>query len=290
MTCNKWSKPDIKKLKKHFFNMTKKQLLNLFQNRTWVAIETKASRCGIKRDFSKTNVRNKNVCKYGLQPLLGENPIAYYWNGFIMADGSILRRNRGFHSLNYSLSLELSVKDLDHIKKFSKFVNANIMLRTVNAYKKNTKVARVQKNDNNTIPLLINKFNFNKNKTINPPNYLMIKNNNLFIAFIIGFIDGDGSINKKTNTISVECHLTWKKCLQKWFDRLWILSKTKLLTRQMKLPTVKNSYKKDKRVYAQIKISNYNFVNFLKNKAIELNLPILKRKWDRIKNKRSAEK
>jgi hypothetical protein len=53
------------------------------------------------------------------------------------------------------------------------------------------------------------KFNIQENKTINPPKYI-VPNNYLGLSLIIGFIDGDGNINKQykrqDGLIRIKCH------------------------------------------------------------------------------------
>jgi len=49
-----------------------------------------------------------------LSPLLNETLEAYYWMGFIMADGHLSKQNR--------LTVTLAIKDSDHLLKLKEFV------------------------------------------------------------------------------------------------------------------------------------------------------------------------
>src|SRR5271157_3202496 len=153
----------------------------------------------------------------GVEKLLEEIPEAYYWVGLLMADGCIWE--------NIRILLGLQIRDEEHIKKFCNFISSNITHRKIATNGKFHDYCCTSRYDKINIPIIASKFNLKSRKTYNPPNELYIKDDNLFLAFLIGYIDGDGSIcyNKKANTneLSVECHGSWESVLNKWFGRAW---------------------------------------------------------------------
>ncbi|NPV13032.1 MAG: hypothetical protein HPY57_14800 [Ignavibacteria bacterium] len=120
----------------------------------------------------------------------------------------------------------------------------------------------------------IKKYNIQSNKTYNPPNLDSILDDKLF-SLIIGFIDGDGSITKqfkrKDAILRIKCHSSWVFILQKFLLHLYE-------NYNGKIPSVKIN----NQGYACFNITNSIILKNIKNKCLELNLPILKRKWDNI--------
>lgn len=210
--------------------------------------------------------------------LLKETPETYYWIGFLMADGHF-DKDRG------SVALGISNKDIDHLKKFSKLINAKVLV--------GKNYSRVNRQDKIIVPKIIDKFNISNRKTYEPP-VVNIDNDDLFLSFIIGFIDGDGCIDSRTQGIEITCHKSWGDNLNKWFARIWILSKC-ISNGKNKKPEVimqkrLEGYSGRPAIYARIRTNNNTFCMFLKNKAIKMHLPILTRKWNRICDKYSRNK
>jgi len=218
----------------------------------------------------------------GLKRLLENTPEAYYWAGFLMADG-----NFDTHGYANRLTLFLSKLDKKHVIRFSKYIDVkNLEERKA----KNiigprgdeihiNKQFGVRKQDSFNVPIIMKKFDYKVAKSYNPPSDLEIKNNDLFTAFFIGYLDGDGTIGTN-NRLQVTCHTSWEKVLNSWFLRIWNLSKCEILNNVLVLP--KSKIYKNKLV---IGTSNYTFLKYLLEKIKELDLPVLNRKWKRIKNK-----
>lgn len=117
--------------------------------------------------------------------LLKNTPETYYWMGFFIADATFIG-NR--------LKIQLAQKDISHINKIRKFFKYN-------GKNKSTNFSVV---DHNIIPLVKSKFNIKKQKTYNPPNLHKIfktTSPKLIFSFIIGYIDGDGSIYHGTDNV-----------------------------------------------------------------------------------------
>ena len=251
----KWSEEEKKVLKKYYKRKSKKKLMELLPDRSWAAINQYAQKLNIKRSYDI--VRTTNVKK-----LLKETPQAYYWMGFLMADG---------HFTEKRIIVGLSIKDVDHIKNFAKFISANYSEDINSQYGKCCVAAA----NSDIVPLLRKKFKIENNKTHHPCDIKWIKNDDLLLSLIIGFIDGDGSIRKqngrKDNQMTIKCHSSWLFNLQFISDTICKYCDLK-----------PNIARINKYGYAEVNFTNSIILKFLKAKGRELKLPILKRKWDKV--------
>lgn len=254
-----WSNDEIQKLYEFYPSFNKTQLSIIFPSRKWNQISSKANELGIRRN-------NKHLEKIigKTEKLLSENPISYYWIGFLLADGHFSKNNR--------MTITLSIKDKEHLLKLANYLECN--LRT---NKKETNVT-ISILDTYNVRNIKEKFDIHNNKTEFLPKIeqmLKISDINLF-SLIIGYIDGDGSIGKqyKRNDaiLRIQVHKNWlsflhmiNHFLQKYIT-LYINSSAH----------INNSN------YAQLCIANTKFLKEVKNKAIKLNLPIMERKWNNI--------
>jgi hypothetical protein len=113
--------------------------------------------------------------------LLAETNEAYYWAGFIFADGSISKDYKSFN-------MRLSDKDFEHTLKFRKFINYTGIQ---------------QSNDISVssphIKTFCDKFDIVNNKSHVCIPYEKYKNMpyDLWLSWFIGYTDGDGSIVKR---------------------------------------------------------------------------------------------
>lgn len=203
--------------------------------------------------------------KSNIQVLLEDIPQSYYWVGFIMADGNISNKCT-------RLQISLSNKDKSHLESFKKYIESEAPLtphKKHNTHKisiMNTKIIR----------RLSEKFDISHRKTYEPPNIeCIIKDKDLFYSFIIGFIDGDGCVAKQTkrndSCIIIKMHISWSNILQYISDRIG-----------NDLNLTPNEVHINKYGYAEIRFSNSIILKYLKQQAIRLYLPVLKRKWDKI--------
>lgn len=245
-----WSQNDDLILEKSYYSFSKEQLEKLFPNRTWDAIKIHARKLGLNRNSNLLANTNPSV-------LLLEIPEAYYWIGFLLADG---------HFSGKRLKLALSKKDYEQIKKFADFIS----LRQINEDSVSYNIS-IQ---HDSIYELIKKFKISNKKTNNPPDFRNIKGD-LFLALLIGFIDGDGSIQYQTNRkdcqLSIQIHNSWLETLNFFSLNLHSL---------IGIPYQKAII--NSRGYAYLNISNSIVLKFIKRNALRLNLPIMERKWNKI--------
>jgi len=264
-----WTKREISIIKKHYPESDKDYIIKILPRRTWTAILRAANKLGLKRKFKGGDIGHIHLSK--MDNLLKDTPITYYWIGFLMADGH-------FDHNSNTIGIEISIKDFKHLKKLAKILNVPLHKRVrVLKYKGNIKkfeMVSIAKSDAANFKKIIKKFDIRKNKTQNPPLNMRFKNKALFLSFLIGYIDGDGCISKSSGhsyKCTIECHYSWKPFLIKILNKFGGIIKS--------IPP--NVYI-SKRGNTMACISRMAYLFFLKNKSKEFNLPILKRKWDKL--------
>lgn len=188
-----------------------------------------------------------------LSILLLDTPESFYWVGFLLADGSFC---------NGRLKLGLSLKDSEHLYKFANYINYSGAINTTD------KSISLSCKDIEIVQAICEKFDIRERKTYNPPNTILQFDKDLIYALLAGFIDGDGNIKNQTNRkdfiLQIKNHSSWKNILEEFNS----LISNKNLTR------INSSG------YAILIISNSEELKELKRKVMNLNIPILSRKWD----------
>lgn len=248
-----WKKEEVKLLFENYSaNCNKAYWARLLPNRTWDAVKLMANKLGL---FQSDEQSRQNVSA-DLSMLLEETPEAYYWVGFLMADGCISHDTM-------RLKFMLAQKDKLQMQRFADFIKCKSEIK---------KQVAVQ--DKYVVPKLIEKFDFKPRKTYNPPN-IKIESDDLFVAFLIGYIDGDGNIvrlkGRKICNIRIKCHSSWLNNLQIFSERVSDLAKVPIVDARI-----------NKQGYANLCLSNHVVSRFLKNKTVELKLPVMERKWEQI--------
>lgn len=221
-------------------------------NRTWEAIKIQSSKLNLKRDnFIQRHSKMEN--------LLNDSNESYYWMGFLLADGH-------FDMNNFRIHLILKESDKNHLKLFSKFLEYKNFDSCVLEFKN-----KYIFND------VCNKFYiYNSNKTYNPIDFYKFNfNDDQILSLIIGFIDGDGSINKiykrKDCSLSLHIHSSWLNNLifiEDFIYKYFSVKKNKILSK------IGNDN------YAKLIFSNSIILTNIKKELNSLNIPYMKRKWD----------
>lgn len=209
-----------------------------------------------------------------IEKLLENTPVSFYWIGFLLADGHFSNEKDCF------LSIRLHSKDKNHLELLSDFLE----------YKSKDKLKKAKDGcfgfscgDNVLIPKIMDKFGIKNRKTYNPPDNLPNFSKELMLALFIGFVDGDGNIRNhykyKTAELRVTVHSSWLNILNQMIDIISDCCGENI--REAMIDTAG---------CANLSIAKSSILKFIKNKAIEMNLPILTRKWNKIdlfyKNKR----
>jgi hypothetical protein len=120
-----------------------------------------------------------------------------YWLGFLYADGYVCYEP---HNSQYRLELTLAEKDLEHLKKFAKFINYDKQIK----YRKKVKAYRLDVASKEMCENLIKLGCVQaKSLILKYPDYEILKYK-FHNAFIRGYFDGDGclSLSSTSNTFS----------------------------------------------------------------------------------------
>lgn len=132
-----------------------------------------------------------------------------YWLGFLYADGSL-------SSSNNTVELQLSIKDKEHLRKFSRFMKYNGEIRTkANKKDKNENIYYESCRVSFSNKHLWNSLNTKgctprKSLTLKFPDESIFKDKSLIRHFIRGYFDGDGSLGIYDN--KVDSHVYHNHC------------------------------------------------------------------------------
>lgn len=148
---------------------------------------------GLRKFLIKNNIFYKKKLKYiSLSNFFdSDNEKSFYWAGFIAADGSISNKS--------DFSLSLSLKDIDHLYLFKKYVKTDAPIINFSSKDKIINGIKIKSNKYVSIRFRNKKwlnsfkrFNIipNKTKVYTIPEQIAINNN--FRHFIRGYFDGDG--------------------------------------------------------------------------------------------------
>lgn len=120
------------------------------------------------------------------------------------------------------------------------------------------------------------KFDLKFQKTYNPPSIKIFKNftNEQILSFIVGFIDGDGSICTRNQSASlrIQNHASWID-----MHRFFLKNIQKIFKIDY------GSVYIDKRGYSSLNICTKNCISLIFNFILKQKIPYLNRKWDKLK-------
>lgn len=179
---SEWDKRELQYLRDNYLAESNQDIAKKL-GRSPKAVQVKLSKLGLKRpDKYSYNVNF-------FDKIDGEEKA--YWLGFLYADGYVCQCER-----NSEVGIELSARDVEHLRKFNKSLNGNISPSF-----KNRKEGKIHSTDGIVSFRIYNKkmvedlikWGCTKNKTFSikmPP----IKDVELIWHFIRGYFDGDGSI------------------------------------------------------------------------------------------------
>jgi hypothetical protein len=267
MSKRKWSQEDIEFLSKEYPHGNIKEISNCLV-RSEAAIKLMAARIGISRDNA---TYHRGTRCHLLNTMSLE---ALYWVGFILADGHI-SDNR----------LVVAVAEIDklHLAKLSSFLNC-----TLHRYK--TTYQRLLTNepciqyrlavkDIDNIGAFVDRWEIHQRKTYNPPSLCIFSGMTPIeqLAVLIGFIDGDGCIiqlkNRSSLNLIIKNHVSWFPFLNHFKELIitYFNIPSKMMVR------IVNAGKQ-----SELRISKNRLISRLLAFGEEMDLPMLRRKWNKI--------
>lgn len=257
-----WSETEDSILTRMWALASHSELRESLPMRTKSAIKNRATKLKLKRD---TTQQLSNVAK-----LLNESFEAFYWIGFLLADGSVDAER---------IRLHLGVKDSDHLMRYMNFIEFGGTVQH-----RDGKIVGVDCSNKNVANSLEVLYGFNDSKTYIAPNPALYDSltTEQLLAIVIGFIDGDGSINITKNRgkprIVITSHSEWENLFRYWDRRL--TEDKNLLWKPCKIRSYRSpSMSCSMAIWG---IYRLHHVISLKNSALRMKLPILQRKWNRI--------
>lgn len=181
----KWTKEEEIFLEKNYNKLSNKEIGNILE-RSVSSIQNKAERLGVKLKKIK---KNENY----FQKI--DSKEKAYWLGFIFADGYIT-----FNSIkrNYSLGLELALRDIKHLQNFAKAINFDGNIYTRKRANNNPNFKRefydiaVLRIHSKPLVLDLIKLGIEVNKSKKESKIFSCIPDEYKFAFLIGWYDGDG--------------------------------------------------------------------------------------------------
>jgi hypothetical protein len=206
----RWSDEEDAVLRKCYNNMVVKEIMKLLPNRTSDGIKLRARKLGLWQDASLPYRK----CSYDYNFFSTPNITNSYYAGLVASDGSVSDKT---NTLRISLKsddaviLEQFRKDIKWtgaLKDFLDFPGANSVIKNKNTATPTTLLCL--SGAGQIMVDLETHYNIVPNKTLSlkPPTNLSLVNS---YAFIIGLIDGDGSVHLNKHTPSkwgAECSLS----------------------------------------------------------------------------------
>lgn len=249
----KWTKEEDEIIKKYFHDTPAYTLVKLLNGRTYKSILSRAFILNVK---SKDRTKRKHRYKQNDNFFHEYNTVNCYWAGFIAADGFV-DKNKSY------LSIKISKNDIHHLIKFKKVLKSNAPILTNN----NCVILTIY--SKKIVQDLESKFNIINKKSLiySPPTNLTTFNEKL--SFIVGVIDGDGSILNLNNKLRIVMLGTYS--LMSWCKDFFNTIESDSVS----------LYRKDN-IYV-LTINKLTKIQAIFNYVNSLKLPFLIRKWEKIK-------
>ena len=209
--------------------------------------------------------RTVNIRRNGdLSPLLNGSLESLYWIGMLMADGWI--------NLDLGLiAMSLNKKDREHLEKLATYLNTKC-----NSGPKDLYSIKVQ--DKAIGRQVIERFDFRKQKSHNPPFINYLQSEDEFFAFWAGFIDGDGCFTVAKYKGGRKALMLVIVCAGEWFMNLNDFQHRAFDYLGLKMKTSHVRFDGD---WAKFQCVRKDFIDSFKSRVTSLGLPLLDRKWSK---------
>jgi hypothetical protein len=245
----------ISLLRNLYSTKSKKEIMHYFPEYKWRSLQNIANFLKIKKEYSE-------LSKGNFDKLFNNSLFTYYIYGLILSDGNI--------NLDGTLKIELCIKDKNYLEKISDYLELELKEYPVyNNSKPGAKgTCRIKiKNIKKGIHLR-NFLGIKNSKTYEGFELSFIKGKYQMLSFLAGFIDGDGTISN--NGI---CHIDSHKNLEFLFKEIGDLLIKYEIVKKYSI----NKYKD------MVRISfTKEDIYYIKCLLIKFNIPIMKRKWDKV--------
>jgi hypothetical protein len=259
--------------------LEKKNFLFCYRNKKQNKRRKTCKKCiNLKNKKIRLEKRDCTLRKYSKYRLdenvfLNDNEEVYYYAGLLAADGCLFKVSKKSKRISLTLH-EKDISTLENFKKFLKFDGNILFYRKIYPYISITGAKKLTS-------VLEKKFNIVENKSLiyNPPN---INNLNLALAFIIGYIDGDGCIYKSKTNNFYQLHILGTQKMLEFICNIFkiIDPSFNLNPRQSCSP---NKLVKALALSGNFKSDKYKYKNILKE-LLKINVPRMERKWNKIIN------
>lgn len=202
-----WSDEEKSYLKQNYGQIKTTELASIL-NRTVASIHGKAKQLNIKADLHKLFTKFTVNESYFSIPNINN----CYWAGFIAADGCVSKKNL--------LEINLGKKDKCILERFIEQVDYKGVVKTNKG--KTFDNVRIAISCPQWISDLNNNWNITKQKTgtLKPPNLTELEHK---LSYIIGYIDGDGSVYKLKKEKHICLSICGNKEILEWISKTLFL-------------------------------------------------------------------
>lgn len=233
-------------------------------NCTHLATQQKKQERQQRKEYEKEE--REYLHEHKLEQLLQENLQTYYILGFIMADGHISENGR--------LCIVISNKEEALLQDICAYLGHGLHI-THETGKNGRIYSCLRVMDVRTLDIIREKYAISPIKTYVPCNIENL-NGDKFIAFLIGYIDGDGSLAHRSDTHTpvyrIKVHKSWEHNLNLMSQRLYEYAGIP------KCPKAIDVHQGTK-VYTEVSWGNQTVINYLHRFIIQHQLFVLDRKW-----------